>query len=1102
MERLIRCEPCEIINNKNKSISRGSVMIKTSNLSKASYKYSIAWSAIQLQKRLRGKLSLAANFLLATATLLGTHASYAATDACTTSDGGQTYACSTQSDAQTQTITAPAGGTTVSIGSGSSIVYQSSQTDGIIATGVANSIIFQSLSASNLLDVQSTSGNIFTGSTTTAAITIGGAGSFLGTLKAIGGDGFNLSSSSGAITVNNAASLTLKGNGIITSSTTGGNISITNSGNISALVGSTGNGLKATTTGAGTIAVNNSGSLGGTRRLGSNGVEVTVNGSGATGTINVTNTGAILSTASGINATAVNGAITITNSASINTSASYADGIIANTTGGGAISITNQAGGDIVTNHHAIHGYGNPSSVSIINNATLSAKDTAIFGDTTGTNADVTITNTGSVTSRGSDTSDSDGIRVNSKRNATITNNGVVTAYTSAISVYNVGTGTTSITNTGSLLGKGASPQSSVIAIDRGASGNATATTINNSGIIAASSSALDAYAIAAGSLTDGAVTITNSGALTGRVKLTDNATAGIYDSFTNSGTWNTSGTSNFYIGADVITNTSTGRINTYGTTSFDMGGQTPVFENTFNNQGVLKVNNGVDGSAGVLNIFSTGNETLKFVNGGTIDLTNGGIGKPTNQLIINGNVYVEPSSNIVIDVPQGNSTSNIVVNGDVSGGKTDIVVVPETVGSNNPIGSAVVSIQGSDNSSGFAISPSSPNFYFNNGTALVNAGLYYEYLGKSTGGPSCANGYTCYSLYSIASAAARTLPIAVTAAQSLWQETSLMWEDRQVELRDSTHAHVAGSSQDIPCDDQKNRNGCGISTWLKSVGAWSNRSNNQTHFGGNGAAFSYDLGYRQNMFGMLGGAEWSKIGLFSKRDFFAVGIMGGYLQSNVGFNQEAGNMYGSSNFSYQGGTLGGSVTYMNNGLFADALFKTDLLGLNMTLPIGSLRNAAIGVRTAGGVGNLGYRYDFGSMFIEPLATLTYSTTGMGSINSLAYQNVGIGFGSGRDFRGGFGGRFGTSWANILSSHVLEASLTGRYWNMLNSNAGRTVDIMSSGVGETIGDYTLGRDYGDVKGNLNLFSICSGWSAFVNTGVKWNNQFTTVTTKGGIAYRW
>ena len=1076
-------------------------MTKTSKLFKTDNMYSRFCSLILPKKYLRAKFSCGLVYIIVTATLLGSHTSYAATDACTTSDGGVTYTCSTQNNAQTQTITAT-GATTISVSPVSSIVYQSSQAGGLTANGASNNITFQSSSSSNLIDVQSSSGNVITVNTGSGDINIGGSGSFQGTLKALGGDGFNLSTTNGAITVNNAASLSLKGSGITTDSSSAGNISITNSGNISALVGSTGNGLKARTTGAGTISVTNSGSLGGTRRVGSNGIEVTVNGSGAAGTINVTNTGAILSTASGINATAVNGAITITNSSSINTSASYADGIIANTTGGGAISITNQAGGDIVTNHHAIHGYGNPSSVSITNNATLSAKDTAIFGDTTGANADVTIANTGNVTSRGSDTSDSDGVRVNSKRNATITNSGIVTAYTSAISVYNVGTGATSITNSGSLLGNGGSSQWSVIAIDRGASGNATATSIDNTGTIAATNGAADAYAVAAGALTDGAVSITNSGTLTGRVKLTDNVTAGVYDSFTNSGTWNTSGTSNFYIGADVITNTSTGRINTYGTTNFDMGGQAPVFENTFNNQGVLKVNNGSDGSAGVLSIFSTGNETLKFVNGGTIDLTNGGIGKPSNQLIINGNVYVEPASNIVIDVPQGNSASNIVVNGDVSGGKTDIVLVPETVGSNNPIGSAVVSIQGSDNSTGFAISPSSPNFYFNNGTALVNAGLYYEYLGKSTGGPSCANGYTCYSLYSIASAAARTLPIAVTAAQSLWQETSLMWEDRQVELRDSTHAHGSVSDNDMPCDDQINRNGCGISTWLKSVGSWSNRSNNQTHFGGNGAAFSYDLGYRQNMFGMLGGADWSKIGIFASRDFFAVGVMGGYLQSNVGFNQEAGNMYGSSNFSYQGGTLGGSVTYMNNGFFADALFKTDLLGLNMTLPIGSLRNTAVGVRTAGGVGNLGYRYDYGSMFIEPLATLTYSTTGMGAINSLAYQNVGIGFGSGRDFRGGFGGRFGTSWANIFSSHVLEASLTGRYWNMFNSNAGRTVDIMSSGVGETIGDYTLGRDYGEVKGNLNLFSICSGWSAFANTGVKWNNQFTTVTTKGGIAYRW
>lgn len=552
-------------------------------------------------------------------------------------------------------------------------------------------------------------------------------------------------------------------------------------------------------------------------------------------------------------------------------------------TGGNAV--TNTASGSIYTaggNATAIYVWADDAaatSSTVTNNGILSTSGSNAYGiRIRSRSAASTIDNSGNITTSGDG---SHGILAENNGGLATINNGiggsvnVSGANSSAIYVRKnpdfAGNASVLITNSGVLRSKAIDINTAVISL-----GGVTATTIQNlaGGDIGSNGAIYGPGGLAIASripASDGALTINNAGLITGRVETTNNT-----DSFSNSGVWNTSGENKFYIGADRITNSVGGVINTYGTTNFDMGGQAPIFENTVTNNGLLKINNGPSGSAGILNIFSTGNETLKFVNSGTIDLSNGGIGKPVNQLVINGNVYTEPGSNIVIDSPQGNSVSNIVVEGDVSGGKTGIQINPETVGSNNPLGTAVISIHGADTSGGFAISPTSPNFYFNNGTALVNAGLYYEYLGKSTGGPSCANGYTCYSIYSVASAAARTLPIAVTAAQSLWQETSLMWEDRQVELRDSTHAQASSVNNDTPCDDLKNRNGCGISTWIKSVGSWSNRSNNQSHFGGNGAVFSYDLGYRQNMFGMLGGADWTKIGLFSQRDFLAVGLMGG----------------------------------------------------------------------------------------------------------------------------------------------------------------------------------------------------------------------------------
>jgi hypothetical protein len=72
---------------------------------------------------------------------------------------------------------------------------------------------------------------------------------------------------------------------------------------------------------------------------------------------------------------------------------------------------------------------------------------------------------------------------------------------------------------------------------------------------------------------------------------------------------------------------------------------------------------------------------------------------------------------------------------------------------------------------------------------------------------------------------------------------------------------------------------------------------------------------------------------------------------------------------------------------------------------------------------------------------------------------------------------------------------------MFNSNAGRTATIVSDFTPDTIGDYTLGRDYGEIKGNVNVFSLGSGVSAFINTGVRFNDHFQTVITKGGLAYR-
>jgi|GEM_PF-6374362 len=82
------------------------------------------------------------------------------------------------------------------------------------------------------------------------------------------------------------------------------------------------------------------------------------------------------------------------------------------------------------------------------------------------------------------------------------------------------------------------------------------------------------------------------------------------------------------------------------------------------------------------------------------------------------------------------------------------------------------------------------------------------------------------------------------------------------------------------------------------------------------------------------------------------------------------------------------------------------------------------------------------------------------------------------------------------------APSSGGCWTIFEANGGRTIDILSGGVSDTQSDDAFGRDCGEVKGNLNIYSVGAGWSSFVNTGVRWNAQWTTVTKKGGVADRW
>lgn len=684
---------------------------------------------------------------------------------------------------------------------------------------------------------------------------------------------------------------------------------------------------------------------------------------------------------------------------------------------------------------------------------------------------------------------------------------GIFSTDGSAISVRNFSAGATSIYNAGTLVGDGATLATAVISIDPYGKGLAAPTIITNAatGSISSDSGSWSDLAIAAGSRSDGAVTIINAGTIVGRVSLTNGD-----DSFTNTGIWKTSGTNYFYAGNDLIWNKAGGLIVTQGQTTFNLGSGT----NTVINAGTIEVKDGgpslVTGDA----TFTGGN--LTFDNAGLIDMSHDGLNLTTNTVNILGNFNATGSSTLAVNAflgGPGSTSDHLFVSGNVTG-TTSIKVVDANSagpGAYNPVGISVVSVGGT----GTSVSGSSPNFVLNpmssdygtiSGTGVLNKGLFFYFLGQDPNGTATGatgGGVNGVALYSLPGQTAQELPIALTGAQNLWQETALMWEDRQSEIRDwmyrPTFVPTPGLVTKGPLEPAPVVEGPGAGIWAKAIGSWTTRSDTTSEKLA-GQTFNFDLGYKQDSYGVIGGADFGKAGVFRPGDALIFGAMGGYVESHLNFNN------GGDSFVYTGGTIGGSASYISNGVFIDGLVKADLLRLSLNTPslLGSSSSMpwgpSVDMNTVGGIGNIGYRFQAGPYFLEPIGTMTYSQSHIDTVDAWQALGANVNFGNGESFRGAVGGRVGMEVPTIIPGHVVEAWIMGRVWDEFLGN-NNTVDIVNGGPDAILID-NFQKVFGEVKGGFTVVTLASGWSGFANVGVKFNDQFTTVTAKGGVNYQW
>lgn len=621
----------------------------------------------------------------------------------------------------------------------------------------------------------------------------------------------------------------------------------------------------------------------------------------------------------------------------------------------------------------------------------------------------------------------------------TIDNAGTIAVSTPGIGIgaaTGSGTGPITITNSGSV-------SSSLTAIfARSAGGNINVTNLTG-GILSGGAYAVDTSGSAA------ATRIDNRGGILGPLALSNGS------SVLNSGQFMTIGASTF--GGGTFTNT--GTVSLAGTPAAPTNA-------TF---GALQT----------------------FTNAGTIDLRTG---TGANTLTIGGN-YVGQNGNVLFQASTlANTSDRLVINGNASG-STNLFVSNLTPGTAFTTSPVLVQVNGTASTNAFTLA------------GTQNFGTLESVLVNGTS----ANGASTISLGAVPTAVGLSAQTAVIAARSIAFQGGTAVLDRMTQLRENTQRAAAGTPSVPPQALQYTQNtqyaalvskdpiapnlvpaavpvdtSVRPAVWARAFGDLERRSGS-TSFSFGGSTFNRDLGYTQSSGGLLGGTDVVFSGITKPDDGLIVGVLGGYTISTVRLNQAAGRQ------DYDGGTVGTYATYINGPAFVDAMFKVDLLGLDIIAP--GLRQAT-GLQNYNFITNVGYRFPLANGFyVEPTAGLEYVNTQFNrqaglTVNSVPLQN-------GDALRGRVGARMGTEI--IVGDLRWEPSITTYVYSVLTES--RTLGAFN-GISSVTGLRDEGKVRGEVQASLNVFNLKTGLSGFIRADYRVGEDLVAGGGRVGVRYQW
>lgn len=543
--------------------------------------------------------------------------------------------------------------------------------------------------------------------------------------------------------------------------------------------------------------------------------------------------------------------------------------------------------------------------------------------------------------------------------------------------------------------------------------------------------------------------------------------------------------------------------------------------------------NNSVGGTGGLINMQTDGGSTKNAVTlntvsmAGTSDLSytyNWAGAVPANAYNFNGGANSRIWVDTFLGAP-GSTSDRLVVGGNVTG--NTLIKVNDTnlggPGAFNPNGITVVAVQGGGGNN-FRVDPTSVNYVNFGPLGAIQKGFFVDPLiyvpgGALTSTPGLGNG-NAYKFFSLPGLFGFNLPVAQTAAQNIWSETAFAWEDRQSELR-SLHARgisiangASGGGADLPVKAVKPApvSEVDYGMWLKAIGSWTRRTAT-ADYGQISPLFSVlnsPNNYKQSTYGIVGGFDVGKSNIFTSYDSFVFEVMGGYVNSGVTFDQP--NVFAGgagpttfTKFDYSGGTVGVSGTYMIGGFFSSTLLKADFLNLKISgIPGAVCANTAIAScsqtvnsNTWGVLSDMGYRFQWGRYFLEPIGTVAYIRSDIDNLN-LAGVGILANFNNGEATRLAGGFRAG---GVVTGDQVryLETSVTARVWDQVAGH--NNVTFTNPGTPFTLTD-KFAKVWGETDLQFDWINRGNGWSGFVKLGAKYNEEFLTGTTKAGMRYQW